>query len=126
VKDLLTRFPSRHVEKYLATEAPHKHLVFVLNKIDLVPSKTAVSSNPDHFRIFSSFHSTQSVEDDCLEPRGFVRASSAFIAIAMEVVRYIAGRIISTSYVLGLVIRSGAEGLRLGGRHGIPDVFLMS
>lgn len=34
---------SRHVEKYLATEAPHKHLVFVLNKIDLVPSKTAVS-----------------------------------------------------------------------------------
>lgn len=33
----------RHVEKYLATEAPHKHLVFVLNKIDLVPSKTAVS-----------------------------------------------------------------------------------
>lgn len=33
----------RHVEKYLATEAPHKHLVFVLNKIDLVPSKTAAA-----------------------------------------------------------------------------------
>jgi nuclear GTP-binding protein len=34
----------RHVEKYLKTEAPHKHLVFVLNKIDLVPSSTAVSA----------------------------------------------------------------------------------
>lgn len=33
----------RHVEKYLSTEAPHKHLIFVLNKIDLVPSSTAVS-----------------------------------------------------------------------------------
>jgi NGP1NT (NUC091) domain. len=33
---------SRHVEKYLAAEAPHKHLVFVLNKIDLVPSSQAV------------------------------------------------------------------------------------
>lgn len=39
----LTSLNSRHVEKYLATEAPHKHLVFVLNKIDLVPSSTAVS-----------------------------------------------------------------------------------
>jgi hypothetical protein len=25
-------------------EAPHKHLVFVLNKVDLVPSKVAVST----------------------------------------------------------------------------------
>ncbi|KAK0735051.1 NUC091 domain-containing protein [Lasiosphaeria miniovina] len=33
----------QHVEKYLATEAPHKHLVFVLNKIDLVPSSTAAA-----------------------------------------------------------------------------------
>lgn len=28
---------SKLVEKYLRTEAPHKHLVFVLNKVDLVP-----------------------------------------------------------------------------------------
>ncbi|KAJ1957674.1 GTPase required for pre-60S ribosomal subunit nuclear export and maturation, partial [Linderina pennispora] len=28
----------RHVEKYLKAEAPHKHLVFVLNKVDLVPT----------------------------------------------------------------------------------------
>lgn len=35
----------RSVEKYIRTEAPHKHLVFVLNKVDLVPSKVAVSFN---------------------------------------------------------------------------------
>lgn len=35
----------RSVEKYLREEAPHKHLVFVLNKVDLVPSKVAVSLN---------------------------------------------------------------------------------
>ncbi len=35
----------RSVEKYIRTEAPHKHLVFVLNKVDLVPSKVAVSSS---------------------------------------------------------------------------------
>ncbi|KAJ2709343.1 GTPase required for pre-60S ribosomal subunit nuclear export and maturation, partial [Coemansia spiralis] len=28
----------RHVEKYIKAEAPHKHLVFVLNKVDLVPT----------------------------------------------------------------------------------------
>lgn len=32
------------VLKYLREEAPHKHLVFVLNKVDLVPSKVAVRS----------------------------------------------------------------------------------
>lgn len=32
----------RSVEKYLREEAPHKHLIFVLNKTDLVPTKTAV------------------------------------------------------------------------------------
>jgi nuclear GTP-binding protein len=38
----------RSVEKYIRTEAPHKHLVFVLNKVDLVPSKVAVSHTPHH------------------------------------------------------------------------------
>lgn len=32
----------RAVEKYLAEEAPHKHLVFILNKCDLVPTGVAV------------------------------------------------------------------------------------
>ena len=33
----------RSVEKYMKEEAPHKHLIFVLNKCDLVPVKVAVS-----------------------------------------------------------------------------------
>ncbi|KAK3694540.1 NUC091 domain-containing protein [Podospora appendiculata] len=33
----------RHVEKYVKAECPHKHIVFVLNKIDLVPSNTAAA-----------------------------------------------------------------------------------
>jgi len=33
----------RSVEKYMKEEAPHKHLVFVLNKCDLVPTKVCVS-----------------------------------------------------------------------------------
>jgi nuclear GTP-binding protein len=33
----------RSVEKYIREEAPHKHLVFVLNKCDLVPTTVAVS-----------------------------------------------------------------------------------
>jgi hypothetical protein len=34
----------RAVEQYLKKEAPHKHLIFVLNKCDLVPTWVAVSS----------------------------------------------------------------------------------
>lgn len=34
----------RSVEKYLREEAPHKHLIFVINKVDLVPTKVCVSS----------------------------------------------------------------------------------
>ncbi|KAI1137379.1 nucleolar GTP-binding protein [Hypoxylon sp. FL0543] len=33
----------RSVEKYLKTEAPHKHLIFVLNKTDLVPTSVAAA-----------------------------------------------------------------------------------
>lgn len=33
----------RSVEKYIQEEAPHKHLIFVLNKCDLVPTTIAVS-----------------------------------------------------------------------------------
>ena len=32
----------RSIEKYIREEAPHKHLVFVVNKCDLVPTKVAV------------------------------------------------------------------------------------
>ncbi|KAL0262457.1 GTPase required for pre-60S ribosomal subunit nuclear export and maturation [Diplodia seriata] len=33
----------RSVEKYIREEAPHKHLIFVLNKCDLVPTKVAAA-----------------------------------------------------------------------------------
>lgn len=36
-----TRSP--YIEKYLKTEKPHKHFIFVLNKIDLVPVWITVS-----------------------------------------------------------------------------------
>lgn len=48
----------RSVEKYIREEAPHKHLIFVLNKCDLVPTKIAVShlsSLPDAELCLSSF-----------------------------------------------------------------------
>lgn len=35
----------KSVEKYLKEEAPHKHLIFVLNKCDLVPTTVAVCSS---------------------------------------------------------------------------------
>ena len=44
--DLGTR--CRSVERYLQREAPHKHLVFVLNKCDLVPTSVAVSQKKAH------------------------------------------------------------------------------
>lgn len=39
----------RSVEKYVREEAPHKHLIFVLNKCDLVPTKIAVSFDSTKF-----------------------------------------------------------------------------
>ncbi len=36
----------RSVEKYIREEAPHKHLLFILNKCDLVPTKVAVCVQP--------------------------------------------------------------------------------
>ena len=34
---------SRHIEDYLKREKKHKHLIFVLNKVDLVPTWATVS-----------------------------------------------------------------------------------
>lgn len=41
----------RSVEKYIREEAPHKHLLFVLNKCDLIPTRVAVSQ-PSNLFIF--------------------------------------------------------------------------
>ncbi|KAK3396333.1 nucleolar GTP-binding protein 2 [Sordaria brevicollis] len=56
----------RHVEKYLATEAPHKHLIFVLNKIDLVPSKTAAA----WIRVLQKDHPTCAMRSSIKNPFG--------------------------------------------------------
>lgn len=44
----------RSVEKYIKEEAPHKHLIFVLNKCDLVPTGVAVSL--EFFFCFLFYH----------------------------------------------------------------------
>jgi len=51
----------RSVEKYIKEEAPHKHLLFVLNKCDLIPTSVAVSL---HFSSF--FHRKCSSQDALL------------------------------------------------------------
>ena len=34
---------SKHIENYMRNEKPHKHLIFILNKCDLVPTWVTVS-----------------------------------------------------------------------------------
>jgi nuclear GTP-binding protein len=45
----------RSIEKYIREEVPHKHLIFVLNKCDLVPTKVAVSCQL-LFSLFRTFY----------------------------------------------------------------------
>lgn len=47
----------RSVEKYIKEEAPHKHLLFLLNKCDLVPTNVAVCYNPFLHHTFTSLAS---------------------------------------------------------------------
>ena len=61
----------RSVEKYIREEAPHKHLIFVLNKCDLVPTGVAVSrmfhlSSVNAVRSFLRYHTVPVVKS-----RGF-------------------------------------------------------
>ncbi|KAK3393566.1 NUC091 domain-containing protein [Podospora didyma] len=55
-----------HVEKFIATEAPHKHLVFVLNKIDLVPASTVAA----WIRVLSKEHPTVAIRASLQNPFG--------------------------------------------------------
>lgn len=57
----------RSVEKYLKEEAPHKHLIFVLNKCDLVPTSVAVSHTHHNYPPASLQH-----------PNTFCQDASAF------------------------------------------------
>ena len=57
----------RSVEKYIKEEAPHKHLIFVLNKCDLVPTGVAVRILP-RLLIFRYHLSTHSIVKSRLLP----------------------------------------------------------
>ena len=62
----------RSVEKYIKEEAPHKHLIFVLNKCDLVPTSVAVC--------LQNFHSFSPIPVSSLlffPPPSFLLAASA-------------------------------------------------
>lgn len=52
----------RNIEKYIKEEAAHKHLVFVLNKCDLVPTGVAVSQAV--LMLFSSIPFSPSLSQD--------------------------------------------------------------
>lgn len=57
---------SKLVEKYLHTETPHKHLVFVLNKVDLVP----VWVTQKWVAVLSSEHPTLAFHSSITNPYG--------------------------------------------------------
>ncbi len=50
------------VEKYIREEAPHKHLIFVLNKCDLVPTGVAVSSTLHPFHCLLGHSMSASIQ----------------------------------------------------------------
>lgn len=105
---------SRHVEKYLAAEAPHKHLVFVLNKIDLVPSSTAVSLIRIESTLYSNTRPFPLIRLPS-GPRALVRIlPHCHLSCSMGDFRYDPGRVISTSNVPDLVFRLGIGRRRFG------------
>lgn len=59
----------KSIEKYLKEDAPHKHLIFVLNKCDLVPTSVAVCQHPISFHLPFL---------PCEDPNSFVRTPSLF------------------------------------------------
>lgn len=78
----------RSVEKYIREEAPHKHLLFVLNKCDLVPTSIAVSNR-------SSLFTTT-----CLSAPLLSQGSLRFFATSMKGICYNFGRRIPIRRVL--------------------------
>lgn len=44
---------SKHIEEYLRREKPHKQLVFVLNKVDLIPTWATVISTSSSTALFT-------------------------------------------------------------------------
>lgn len=65
----------RSVEKYIREEAPHKHLIFVLNKCDLVPTGVAVSQSKSMFYFDLHPYLRFSIVKSRLPPASRVRLS---------------------------------------------------
>lgn len=53
----------RSVEKYIKEEAPHKHLLFLLNKCDLVPTTVAVRISLPYFLSSANSHTPKLSQD---------------------------------------------------------------
>lgn len=70
------------IEKYLKEEAPHKHLIFVLNKCDLVPTSVAVSS----YNIFCCHKTLVPCPSNSIRnPMSFVRTPSILFSRRLSV-----------------------------------------
>ncbi len=62
----------RNIEKYIKKEAPHKHLLFVVNKCDLVPTWVTVSASLPFLPLFYG-------PCVCMDP-SFVKKSLGFLS----------------------------------------------
>ena len=61
---------SFHIEKHIKTEAPHKHLVLILNKCDLVPTWVTVSNLPPSSSFFCFDSNRLSLPFEMARPAG--------------------------------------------------------
>ena len=82
----------KSVEKYIKEEAPHKHLIFVLNKCDLVPTGVAVSCTIPafHFRPISIvksrllLHFVPTTMEACLLQLWYIDSISPFWGLNLD------------------------------------------
>lgn len=78
----------RSVEKYIKEEAPHKHLIFVLNKCDLVPTGVTVSAclflSTVSFTLTSPLHHFHPAQADATAKSGLLPATIQLLLCTME------------------------------------------
>jgi len=77
----------QRVEKYLAKEKPHKHLIFVLNKVDLVPTSVTVSTLSHFALIIPKNVRNTSHYVCCSNPATFMRAGKPVSLLSSSLVR---------------------------------------
>ena len=96
----------RSVEKYLRTEAPHKHLVFILNKCDLVPNSVCVSIS-----LFHRNSRCQQMNPNAYSQDSFPACSFAFWAMRGCLLHHWKSKTLSRSLILS---GDGVTGLCFG------------